>query len=486
MATSPRRLPSQPTPLIGRQRELQTVCGLLTRDDVRLVTLTGPGGTGKTRLGLEVAATLADRVRDGVAFVDLAPLDDPTMLIPSIAERLGVRDTGRRPLLELLTAHLCDRRLLLFLDNFDRIVSGATAVADLLGSCPILRILVTSRTPLHLRGEHDYPVPPLAVPEPGVRLTPDELSASPSVELFVQRVSDLDPAFVLNDANAATVAEICRRLDGLPLAIELAAARAKLLSPEAMLGRLDYRLSLLTVGARDLPDRHRTLRDTIAWSYDLLDQDGQRLFRRLSIFVGGFTLEAAGAIDIGADGAASNDPGASASAVSTQPSCLDMVGSLVDGSLLRRQDGVAGVPRYAMLDTIREYGLERLALAGEDVAIRRRHLAWCTAFVEYAETQVRGLTGPDWLDRLTAELDNVRAALAWSLTDVDETSARQGLRLAGAFFPVWYFRDHLDEGRRWLGRCLAADRERSPAPESVTRGANAGLATTPRPDDHEG
>ncbi|MCC6174423.1 MAG: tetratricopeptide repeat protein [Chloroflexi bacterium] len=483
MTESRSGIPSQPTPLIGRQHEVQAVRALLARDDVRLVTLTVPGGVGKTRVGVEVLGRLPEQLVDGATFVDLAPIDDSALLTATVADALGVRDTGRRPLFEVLTEYLSQKNLLLLLDSFERILPAATTVADLLAACPCVKVLVTSRAPLHLRGEHEYAVPPLALPEPSRPLTAEELSAIPSVSLFVQRATDVRSDFVLTEANAPTVGEICRRLDGLPLAIELAAARAKLLSPQATLGWLDRRLTLLTSGARDLPARHRTLRDTIAWSYDLLGDDERRLFRRLSVFVGGCTLEAAQAVGEG-DTRDAGQPGRLVS-----PVCLEHVASLVDSSLLREADGPGGEPRYFMLDTIRELGLEQLALSGEEMSARRDHLAWCTGFAEHVETQVRGPSGPEWLDRLAAEVDNVRAALTWSMADPEATSKAIGLRLGGAFFAFWYFRDHLDEGRRWLERVLAADRERALAGDRADgepAGPGVGAATGPLHGDQAG
>ncbi|MCC6174017.1 MAG: tetratricopeptide repeat protein [Chloroflexi bacterium] len=459
MAASRRMLPAQPTSLVGREREVQALLGLLGRQDVRLVTLTGPGGIGKTRIGLAVAAEVRDHFPDGVTFVDLTPIEDPALLLASIADGFEIRHSGQRPLRDVLTEHLGEARLLLVLDGFDRLQPAATTVSDLLGRCPNLEILVTSRAPLHLRGEHEFPVPPLDVPAAGQPLDGRNLSRVPAVSLFVQRAVDVLPGFTLTDENAVTVAEICRRLDGLPLAIELAAARIKVLSPLALLRWLDRRLALLTGGARDLPERHRALRDTIAWSYDLLREDEQCLFRRLSVFVGGCTLEAIDAVDVGRDRDEVRAVPARqhAPASAPQPSLLDLVASLIDASLLRQVAGPGGEPRYVMLDTIREFGVEQLELAAEAAAARRAHLYWCSVFAERAEDQVRGPEGPEWLDRLAVELENVRAALTWSMADPATASTRVGLCLVGAFFPFWYFRSHLEEGRHWIQRLLAAE-----------------------------
>ena len=332
----PGNLPMLRSRLIGREQETEAVRQLLLDAEVALVTLTGTGGVGKTRLALQVASEIHDAFSDGVYLVELAPIFDPALVLPTIAQVLGTHDVGSRAPRDVLADFLREKRLLLLLDNFEQILPAASDIAELLRACPHLKVLVTSRAVLHLRGEHEFPVPPLGLPEPGRRSLAAELASYPALALFAQRAMEARPSFTLDDDNAATAAEICRRLDGLPLAIELAAARVKLLAPQAMLNRLERRLPLLTGGARDLPERQRTLRDTIAWSYDLLNDEEQRLFRRLAVFVGGCTLEAAEAV-CDADGDLGLD-------------LFDGVASLVDKSLLRQEDGPDGEPRFAMLE----------------------------------------------------------------------------------------------------------------------------------------
>jgi len=458
----PNNLPIQPTTLIGRQQEVEAVRALLSRGDVRLVTLTGPGGTGKTRLSLQVAAELIDNFQEGVFFVELAPLSDPALVVPTIAQSVGLQDIGSRPVRDLLITYLSDKRLLLLLDNFEQILAAASVVADVLLAAPGLKVLVTSRAVLRLRGEHEYPVPPLGLPEPGPRSLAEKLASYPAIALFSQRATAVRPGFALTDENAAAVTDICRRLDGLPLAIELAAARVKLLAPQAMLARLERRLPLLTGGARDLPERQRTLRDTIAWSYDLLDEYERRLFRRLAVFVGGCTVDAAETI-----GAADGEP---------DMDIFDGIASLVDKSLLRQHDEQDGEPRFTMLETIREFGLERLAADDEEASVRRRHLGWFADFAERCQPGGFGPDGPAWIDRMAAELDNLRAAMAWSVIDPNPGGPRAGLRIAGALQQLWLWRDNLVEGQHWLEQTLAADEAQGQAdtPESTLPAARLG------------
>ncbi|MBA3779371.1 MAG: hypothetical protein H0X16_08765 [Chloroflexi bacterium] len=394
-------LPIPATPFLGRERELAEVVRMLSREDVRMLTLTGPGGTGKTRLALQAAGGLADRYAAGVWWVPLAPLRDPQLVLATAEQAVGTRDG--------LADHIADRSMLLLLDNFEQVVEAAADVAGLLAACPNLDLLVTSREPLHITGEHQYPVPPLAQAE--------------GIELFVARARAAKPDLEVDDA----MSEICRRLENLPLAIELAAARVKALSSEQILARLDRRLPLLTGGARDLPERQRTLRGAIAWSYELLTPEEQRLFARLAVFRGGCTLEAAEQV---------------------AEATLDTLQSLVDKSLVRHRD-----ERFSMLETIREYAAERLDGSGEAHELRRRHADHFLALAEKAEPELRG-DSLEWRDRLEPEHDNLRAALD-RLEAAGETE--RVLRLAGAASRFWYLKSHLTEGQRRLESALGAE-----------------------------
>jgi predicted ATPase len=442
---------------IGREREADEVDGLLRRS--RLVTLTGVGGSGKTRLALWVAGKVAGDFGQGAWFVNLAPVRDPELVVSTIARVLGVPEAIGRSLLESLKDYLRGKDLLLLLDNFEQVMPAAAQVSELLLSAPRLTVLVTSRAPLHLQGEREYPVPPLPVPKGGVPLPPERLAENAAVRLFVERAEAVRPEFRLTGESAPAVAEICRRLDGLPLAIELAAARVRLLGPTAMLPRLEHRLQLLTGGGRDLPARQQTLRDTIDWSYDLLDEGEQALFRRLAVFVGGWTLEAAEAVCGGREQMPRVWSGAGPEPQPLTPPVVDIfegLASLVDKSLVRQVEGARGEPRFLMLETIREYAAERLESSGEANAAQRRHLDYFLGLAARAEPHLHAATQLEWLDRLQAEHDNLRAALAWSLGEGHDAAV--ALRLAAALHWFWAFRSYLSEGRAWLGAALALDR----------------------------
>lgn len=432
-------LPAQLTPLIGRDTERIGAANQLRRTDVRLLNLTGPAGAGKSRLAVEVASDLMEEFADGVFFVPLATITEPGLVPSVIAQTLSVREDGQRSLVESLKAHLRGKRMLLLLDNFEQVVVAAPIVTDLLATSAGLKVLVTSRVVLHITGEHEWQVPPLGIPDLQSLPSPDELFRFPAIELFIQRSRAAKPDFTPTDEGIRAVAEICIRLDGLPLAIELAAARIKLLSPEAILARLERRLGLLTGGGRDAPPRHHALRGAIAWSYELLSTQEKMLFQRLCVFVGGFTLEAAEAI---CDAAGDDN----------RLDTFEGIASLVDKSLLRRDDGDGNELRFRMLETIREFGMECVSASGEEPSIRDRHSDWFVALAEKVEPKLMGEEQAVWLTRLEREHDNLRAAFDWSESRPDRSSA--AIRIGCALWRFWLVRGHLSEGRDRLARLL--------------------------------
>jgi predicted ATPase/class 3 adenylate cyclase len=476
--TRSNNLPGQSTLLTGREKELRAAYGLLSRPEVRLVTFTGPGGTGKTRLALQLAADLIDSFSNGVYFVNLAPIKDSNLVVSTIAQTLGIREIGGQPLIDTLGSYLHEKEMLLVLDNFEQVTQASPQIAQLLTTAPKLKVLATSRGPLRLKGEKEFPVPPMGLPpvsskfkfkvqssklddhEPGT-LNLELLTQYEAVRLFIERATDIKSDFQVTNDNAPAVVEICHRLDGLPLAIELAAARIRLLSPQVMLARLQNRLKLLTGGTADLPARHQTLRAAIEWSYDLLTPEEQKLFRRISVFVGGCALESMEEV-CDADGDLDID-------------VLDGVESLVAKSLLKSEQGVDEEPRFVMLETIHEYAEEKLGENGETWKTKERHLAYFLALAEEAVPHLNGSKQAEWLERLEAEHDNLRTALRWTR---DIGNVKSGLALAGALWVFWQTRGYYTEGLEHLRSGLDMDTQsgldsNKPSVETMTLRAQA-------------
>lgn len=461
LGAHPNNLPLQVGPMMGREREVGAVCALLRREDVWLVTLTGPGGIGKTRLALQVAAEVLDAFPDGVWCVRLSRTTDPDLMVPAIAQVLNLKESGAMPIAQVLREYLRDKHLLLVLDNFEQIVAAAVEVVGLAEACRGVKMLVTSRVALHLHDEHEYVLSPLALPDRTQDLSAEQLALYPVGALFIERAQAAQATFAVNNTTASAIAEICVRLDGLPLAIELAAARIKLLPPSALLHKLDRRLPMLTGGARDRDERQQTMRNTLAWSYDLLTSQEQCLFRRLAIFVGGCTFDAAEAVCV-----------TPADAQPLRLDLLDGLAALVDHSLLQqREEG--GEPRFGMLHIIREFALEQLEASGGFDALGRAHARFYQDLAQRTQHEARGPDARTWLARLESEHDNFRAALAWAC---EAGELELGLRLATALTYFWLSHGHLREGARWVQQLCALAEVRLRAAEPSASDLRAAYA----------
>ncbi len=453
---TPNNLPSRLTTFLGRDREIRDIGDLLV--DHRLVTLTGPGGTGKTRLSLEVATGALRHYPDGVYFVELASITEPALVPSTIAQSLSLPDRGGRTIMERLIDHIGERRILVVLDNFEQVLGAAASVNDLLRASPNLALLVSSRSALHVSGEQEYPVPPLGVPDPANLPPLAMLSQYEAVALFIERARAVKPAFEVTNETAPAVAEICVRLDGLPLAIELAAARIRVLTPQAMLARLGDRLRLLSGGSRDLPERQQTLRGAIAWSHDMLDEPDRALFAGLSVFMGGAGLDAIEAVcgdDVSGD-------------------VLDALESLVEKSLVRQSEGVGGDPRFAMLETIREFASDRATERGSMELLREKHARFFASVAQSAAPRLMASDKREWLDRLEEDHDNFRAAMAWAGTSAEADTA---MRTVFALWRFWQMRGYLAEGLERAEQALALPNSRDhPHARADALSAAAGLA----------
>jgi predicted ATPase len=437
----PRRtnLTQPPTPLIGRERERAAVWALLAQDSVSLVSLIGLGGAGKTRLAWQVALDQIDRFADGAFFIDLAPIADPDHVPGLIASTLGVRETpGNRTLFDSVKNYLSNKQMLLVLDNCEQVSAAALLIADLVQSCHALKLLATSRTPLHIRSEREFPLLPFSPPDQKQWHDLEALERNAAIRLFIDRANGVRPGFALTDSSAPVIAEICARLDGLPLAIELAAARIKILSPQLLLDHLRQNREVLKSIARDVPERQQTLHNTIKWSYDLLDGAAQKLFRRLAVFAGGWTLDMAEAVCHGAG--------------ALQDQVFDSLETLLDNSLIKSVEAAHGEPRFNMLQTVHEYAWQRLLESGEAEHVQRWHAESFLALAEQANLHVRTINQREWFDRLEAEYDNLRAAHDWFNQQPDRVS--DDLRLAGVLFLFWFARGRWTEARQWIDQTL--------------------------------
>ncbi len=439
-------LPVPPTRLFGREQEIEDIVRQIVRDRVRLLTLVGPPGIGKTRLAIACADKLLDHFDDGVYFITLAPVRDPDLVAAAIAHALGFRETAGDLYPNSLTQQLADKRILLVLDNFEQVVAAAPLAAELLTKCPWLQILVTSRVSLHVRAERQFRVAPLALPPLAAGAKPEQLLEYSSVQFFVDRAQSVEPNFDPSPQDAIACAQICARLDGLPLAIELVATRVDLLSPQELLAQIEQRLALLTQGPRDLPARHQTLRGAIDWSYDLLDAAEQELFARLAVFVGGWRIEMAHAI---------------CGQGITKPVLTGALSRLADSSLVVNERDSDGESRWSMLETIREYAAERLTIAEQTEETAKRHAQFFLAFAESAAPYLTGPQQVEWLSRLDRDQDNLHAALQWA---VEHGQAELALRLGGALWRYWYIQGRLSEGPRWLKRTLELPDARTAPP----------------------